>query len=84
MSTPALLERRLAETPATPHQRLYIRCTLQQLQFDFDVVDDDNVELFHAAGIDEPPIGMRMDAVLLSLRRGTANKLMAVLKARSP
>lgn len=76
-------EQRLAASPATPHQRLFIRCLLQKLELPTDRIGVEHQAFFHDACIAQPPADMRVDAVLAAMRRADAKKLIGVLNQRA-
>ena len=74
----------VAHTPvalATPHQRLYIRTLLRQLDLDVDYVTSLHTRFFKAAGIAVPDSGRRIDALLCALNKTQASALASALKA---
>ena len=73
-----------AAAPCTPHQRLYIRTLMQQLE-----LDTHRATLFHnrfweRARIPAPPLGIQLDPVLCELTKAQASALAAALKSEVP
>ena len=70
--------------PASPHQRLYIRTLMQQLDLDVRYVTSAHLRFFRAAGLPEPEPGSNVDAVLCGLTTHSASALAGALKKEVP
>jgi hypothetical protein len=66
---------------STPHQRLYIRTLMQQLELDVLHMSGLHRRFFTAAKIEQPDPNSRIDAVLCALSKGQASALIDALKA---
>lgn len=71
-------------TPSTPHQRLYIRTLMQQLELDTLRVTPLHRRFFDAAKLTQPAADARIDAVLCALTRMQASNLIDALKPEVP
>lgn len=65
---------------ATPHQRLFARTLMQQLDLDVRYVTSFHLRFFKTAGIAEPEPGEEIDTVLYGLTTHTANALIGALR----
>lgn len=70
-----------ANTPSTPHQRLYTRTLLRELELPVNQVTIMHRDLFAAAGVDWRD-GASMDATLEGLTRAQASRLIDKLRER--
>lgn len=71
-------------TPSTPHQRLYIRTLMQQLELDTLRMTLFHRRFFEAAKLTQPAPDARIDAVLCGLTRLQASSLIEALKKEVP
>lgn len=69
---------------ATPHQRLYVRTLMEQLDLDVSYVTLMHGRFFVGARIPKPEQGSRIDAVLCALTWAQASALITVLKKEVP
>ena len=76
--------RPVSSSPSTPHQRLYIRTLMRQLELDTLRITLFLRRFWEAAKLPEPALGTELDAWLCSLTRAQASALVAALKAEVP
>jgi len=80
-----LVPNRVAITsPCTPHQRLYIRTLLAQLEIDTRRCTIIHRRFWLGAGLQEPALGTDLDAHLCTLTRVQASALVAELRKEVP
>lgn len=75
---------RLPEGRATPHQRLYVRTLMQQLELDVSYFTLMHRRFFEAAGLPAPELDSRVDAALCALSSAQASALITALKKEVP
>lgn len=69
----------LPASPATPHQRLYVRTLMQRLELDVSYITLMHRRFFEAAGVPVPEQGSRVDAALCALSKMQAVALISAL-----
>lgn len=70
--------------PSTPHQRLFIRTLLRQVELPTDFITLSHLHLFRSAGgVPEPREGRGVDDVLTELTKTQASSLIQVLRSRA-
>jgi hypothetical protein len=69
---------------STPHQRLYIRTSMQQLDLDTTHMTAFHRRFFEAAGLPQPDPDARIDAVLCALTKTQASALITALRKEIP
>jgi hypothetical protein len=69
---------------STPHQRLYIRTLMTELDLDVQHMTADHRRFFTAASLNQPEPNARIDAVLCGLKKTQATALILALKAEVP
>jgi hypothetical protein len=69
-----------APRPSTPHQRLYIRTLMQQLELDSTYMTLFHRRFFDTALIAQPDPNARIDAVLCALSKTQAHALIGALQ----
>jgi hypothetical protein len=70
--------------PSTPHQRLFIRTSMQQLDLDALYMTALHRRFFDAAHIPQPDANARLDSVLCGLTREQASALISALRKEIP
>lgn len=73
--------RAVNNAPSTPHQRLYIRTLMRQLELDSSYMTMFHRRFFEAAQIECPDPNAHIEAVLCALTKTQASALATVLQA---
>lgn len=73
-----------ATHPSTPHQRLYARTLMDQLDLSTIVISARHHKYFRLAGLEPRGIGRRVDSVLADLTRAEILRLCETLRRAEP
>ncbi|MEP7041887.1 MAG: hypothetical protein ABI843_02425 [Dokdonella sp.] len=65
---------------STPHQRLFARTTMQQLDLDVTHITAFHRRFFEAAGLEQPRSDARVDEVLCALTRSQISALISCMR----